>query len=73
LTNTPIWGIRHLIGFFGKIYSKIILRQDKRVVITQLPKASELKMGEKLVAGDSPILEFRKRRNRLKNESSHED
>ncbi len=61
----PIWGIRHFIGFVGKIYSKIILRQDKRVVVTQLPKVSEVSMGEKLIAGDRPIAEFRKRRKEI--------
>ena len=30
----PVWGLRHIIGFFGKVFSKIILRQDKRVVVT---------------------------------------
>ena len=62
----PIWGIKHIIGFFGKIYSKVILRQDKRVVITQIPKAGGLSIGEKLIPGDSPIIEFRKRRDLLK-------
>ena len=65
-----IWGIRHFIGFIGKIYSKIILRQDKRVVVTQIPKISELSMGEKLIPGDLPIAEFRKRREELKNKNS---
>ncbi len=65
----PIWGIRHIIGFFGRIFSKIILNQDKRVVVTQLPKKSEMRMEEKLVAGDRPIVEFRKRREELKQKS----
>ncbi|HKK95632.1 MAG TPA: aromatic ring-hydroxylating dioxygenase subunit alpha [Anaerovoracaceae bacterium] len=61
----PIWGLKHIIGFFGKIYSRIILRQDKRVVITQIPKASSLIMDEKLIPGDLPIIEFRKKREEL--------
>jgi len=61
----PVWGIRHFIGFVGKIYSKIILRQDKRVVATQLPKMSEMRMDEKLIPGDRPIAEFRRRRDEL--------
>ena len=61
----PVWGIRHFIGFVGKIYSKIILRQDKRVVVTQLPKMSEMRMDEKLIPGDRPIAEFRRRRDEL--------
>jgi len=61
----PVWGIRHLIGFVGKLYSKIILRQDKRVVVTQLPRKSSMRMDEKLIPGDRPIAEFRRRRDEL--------
>lgn len=61
----PIWGIRHVIGFIGNIYSRIILRQDKRVVIKQIPKASSLRMDENLIPGDRPIIEFRKRHDKL--------
>lgn len=44
----------------------LIERQDKRVVIKQKPKASALKSGEKLLVGDGPIIEYRKRREELK-------
>lgn len=64
----PIWGVRHIIGFVGKLYSKVILRQDKRVVVTQLPKKSAMHMEEKLIPGDRPIIEFRKRRDELMND-----
>ena len=66
----PVWGIRHMIGFFGRVFSKIILRQDKRVVVTQLPRKSYLGMGENLIAGDRPIAEFRKRRDVLIKQNS---
>jgi phenylpropionate dioxygenase-like ring-hydroxylating dioxygenase large terminal subunit len=42
-----------------------IERQDKRVVETQLPKRSDLRIGEKLFPGDNPILEYRRRRRAL--------
>lgn len=42
-----------------------IERQDKRVVETQLPKRSDLRIGEKLFPGDHPILEYRRRRRTL--------
>ena len=42
-----------------------ILGQDKRVVITQLPIRSELRMGEKLIPGDAPIIAYRRRRDEL--------
>lgn len=61
----PVWGIRHIIGFFGKVSSRVILRQDKRVVVTQLPRKSSLNMNEKLIPGDRPIIEFRRRRDEL--------
>ncbi len=61
----PIWGLRHIVGFFGRISSKIILRQDKRVVVTQLPKKSFMKMDEKLIPGDRPIAEFRRKRDEM--------
>jgi len=41
------------------------LRQDKGVVITQLLKKSSTKMDERLIMGDKPIIEYRKRRQEL--------
>jgi len=55
------------IAYFGKFANKIIERQDKRVVITQKPKASSLKSGEKLLIGDGPIIMYRRIREELKN------
>ena len=59
--------LNRLIAFFGKFANWIIERQDKRVVITQRPKASSYKSGEKLVSGDAPIILYRKIRDELKN------
>jgi phenylpropionate dioxygenase-like ring-hydroxylating dioxygenase large terminal subunit len=42
-----------------------ILRQDQRVVDTQLPARSELKIGEKLIQADRPIVAYRRRRQEL--------
>jgi hypothetical protein len=39
-----------------------IAHEDRRVVITQQPKASGLKIGEILIQGDLPIIEYRKKR-----------
>ena len=63
--NLPVLG--PLFSWIGKVVSIVILRQDKRVVQTQLPKKSSLKMEEKLVPGDAPIIEYRKRREQLIN------
>jgi phenylpropionate dioxygenase-like ring-hydroxylating dioxygenase large terminal subunit len=57
--------IKHLINYLGKIFSIIILRQDKRVVITQIPKKSKLNMDENLIIGDKPIIEYRMHREEL--------
>lgn len=46
--------------------NRVILHQDRRVVLTQLPIKSELSMGENLIQGDLPIIEYRKRREFLK-------
>jgi phenylpropionate dioxygenase-like ring-hydroxylating dioxygenase large terminal subunit len=42
-----------------------IAHQDRRVVQTQQPKPSGLKIGENLVPGDGPIVEYRRRRQEL--------
>ncbi len=57
--------LRGLFNYIGKISSIVILRQDKRVVETQLPKKSEFKMNERLIMGDKPIIEYRKHRHEL--------
>lgn len=57
--------LKSLFNYTGKISSKIILRQDKRVVVTQKPLKSELNMNENLIIGDHPILEYRKHRQHL--------
>ena len=61
--NIPI--LRYFINRLSNIGNKYILHQDRRVVVTQRPVRSELSMGEKLIQGDLPIIEYRKRRNSL--------
>lgn len=63
--NIPL--IRDIVNFVGgKITNRIILHQDRRVVITQLPKKSDITMGENLIPGDLPIIEYRSKREELK-------
>jgi phenylpropionate dioxygenase-like ring-hydroxylating dioxygenase large terminal subunit len=64
ILRTPFlkWFMNHL----GNQADKIILHQDRRVVLTQLPKKSELQMGENLVQGDAPIVAYRLKRDALK-------
>jgi phenylpropionate dioxygenase-like ring-hydroxylating dioxygenase large terminal subunit len=62
--HTP--GLKQIVNWVSATMNKIILHQDRRVVLTQLPIKTELTMGENLVQGDLPIIEFRKRRDLLK-------
>ena len=57
--------VRNVVDFFSAIGNFVIERQDRRIVITQEPKRSELRMGEKLIPGDNPIIEYRRRRREL--------
>ncbi len=54
--------LRELINALAMPMNVIIAHQDRRVVITQEPKPSALRGGEQLVQGDSPIVEYRRRR-----------
>lgn len=65
--------INKAIAFFGKFGNRLIERQDKRVVITQKPKASSLKSEEKLIPGDRPIIEYRRKREYLKKRNGGDD
>lgn len=60
-------GISHVFNKIGSVANYIIENQDKRIVITQLPKKSGLVIGEKLIAGDFPIIQYRRIREELQN------
>jgi phenylpropionate dioxygenase-like ring-hydroxylating dioxygenase large terminal subunit len=57
--------LKEIFNYVGKVASIVILRQDKRIVTTQLPKKSGPKMNERLIIGDKPIIEYRKHREEL--------
>jgi phenylpropionate dioxygenase-like ring-hydroxylating dioxygenase large terminal subunit len=59
----PILG--HFISWITSIFSIIILHQDKRVVEKQIPIKSDLKMSEKLIPADQPIILYRRIRKEL--------
>jgi len=61
--KTPL--LRRVVDRLSLFFSEIVLNQDKRVVITQLPIASQLKMEEKLIPGDLPIITYRQMRDNL--------
>ncbi len=56
---------RDLFNWLGALGNLVIERQDKRVVITQRPKRSALRIGETLIPGDGPIVAYRRRREEL--------
>ena len=51
--------LRKLVADLINLSSIIILNQDKRVVLTELPKKTGLHIGEKLIPADKPIIEYR--------------
>ncbi|MEA4907268.1 MAG: aromatic ring-hydroxylating dioxygenase subunit alpha [Anaerolineaceae bacterium] len=57
--------LRQLFDQAGRLANLVIERQDRRIVETQLPKRSHLRMGEKLIQGDGPIIAYRRRREEL--------
>ena len=59
-----------LVALLGKPANLVIERQDKRVVITQRPKASAYRSNEMLLSGDGPIIKYRSIRDQLKNNVS---
>ena len=69
--NVP--GLKQLVNGISSISNRYILHQDRRVVLTQLPKKTELAMGENLIQGDAPIIEFRKRRSALRDSASRSE
>lgn len=64
MVRAPV--LRGLVCAAGNVANGVILHQDRRVVLTQRPKKTELQMGENLLRGDKPVLEFRSRRDELK-------
>jgi phenylpropionate dioxygenase-like ring-hydroxylating dioxygenase large terminal subunit len=62
----PVPGLKELVAWAAKPFNRRVLHQDRRVVETQQPKRSGLRIGEKLIQGDRPIIEYRRRRDELK-------
>lgn len=58
-------GLSWLWNRLGAWMNLVILRQDKRVVVTQEPRRTWLTMGENLVQGDLPVAVYRRRRRAL--------
>ncbi len=61
--RTP--GVRPFINWSALFFNTAVAHQDRRVVVTQEPKRSDLRIGEKLIPGDAPIIAYRRRRQAL--------
>jgi phenylpropionate dioxygenase-like ring-hydroxylating dioxygenase large terminal subunit len=57
--------LRTLVNWAGVVASKVIADQDKRIVSNQLPKKTDLLMGEKVIQGDRIIVAYRRHRKEL--------
>lgn len=57
--------LRDLFNLITLLSSRIILKQDERVVITQRPPKSEARMNEKPIVQDRPIVTYRNHRQEL--------
>ena len=65
---TGIKTIDKMIAWLGSRDNKIVERQDKRIVETQIPKKTAADIGECLVAADMPIIQYRTKRRELQKE-----
>jgi phenylpropionate dioxygenase-like ring-hydroxylating dioxygenase large terminal subunit len=66
--QTPL--LRGIITTLSMPFNRYIAHQDRRVVITQHPKRSELRIGEQLIQGDGPVVAYRRRRQQLLEEQT---
>ncbi len=57
--------LRDLVNTLAMPFNVYVAHQDRRVVVTQRPKASALVGDEALIMGDRPIVEYRRRRQAL--------
>lgn len=62
--------VRGIVNRLTAISSRVILRQDRQVVITQQPVRSDFGMPERLIHADRPIIKYRRHREVLKNNNS---
>ncbi len=63
--------LRSILNRVAMPFNLYVAHQDRRVVQTHLPEASALRIEEKLIRGDRPIVEYRKRRAELKGEGEN--
>jgi phenylpropionate dioxygenase-like ring-hydroxylating dioxygenase large terminal subunit len=57
--------LRDIVNWLAMPGNQYIAHQDRRVVVTQQPKPSALRIDEQLIQADRPIVEYRRRRQEL--------
>jgi phenylpropionate dioxygenase-like ring-hydroxylating dioxygenase large terminal subunit len=57
--------LRDLVTWAAMPFNVVVAHQDRRVVETHQPQPSGLRIGEKMIQGDRPIIEYRRRRDQL--------
>ena len=61
--------IKELFNGSGVLGSRYIANQDRRVVSRQMPRQTDLNMGEKVLPGDRLIVAYRRRRKELQEQN----
>ena len=61
----PVPGLRELVAWAAMPFNRRVLHQDRRAVETHRPQPPELRISEKMIQGDRPIIEYRRRREEL--------
>lgn len=61
----PVPVLRDLVNWAAMPFNLRIAHEDRRVVETHQPQPSGLRIGEKMIQGDRPIVEYRRRREEL--------
>lgn len=69
----PVPVLGKLIAELGMPFNLKVAHEDRRVVITQQPKASGLKIGEVLIQADLPVIEYRRKRAALQSQAELPD
>ena len=57
--------LRDLVTWAAMPFNVLVAHQDRRVVETHQPQPSGLRIGEKMIQGDRPVVEYRRRREEL--------
>jgi phenylpropionate dioxygenase-like ring-hydroxylating dioxygenase large terminal subunit len=57
--------LRDLVTWASMPFNVLVAHQDRRVVETHQPQRSGLRIGERMIQGDRPIIEYRRRREEL--------